>query len=44
MYWDKKFETLKPDELHALQLKRLKKTISQAQHVEFYRKLDQNSG
>ncbi|MDD1704763.1 MAG: phenylacetate--CoA ligase [Methanoregula sp.] len=37
MYWDKKIETLKPDELHALQLKRLKKTIRQVQHVAFYR-------
>ncbi|MDO9323451.1 MAG: phenylacetate--CoA ligase [Methanoregula sp.] len=37
MFWDKKIETLKPDELQSLQLKRLKKTISQAQKVSFFK-------
>jgi phenylacetate-CoA ligase len=37
MYWDKKMETLKTDDLHALQLKRLKKTLIQVQNVEFFR-------
>lgn len=37
MFWDKKIETLKPAELQALQLKRLKKTLHQANNVEFYR-------
>jgi phenylacetate-CoA ligase len=36
MYWDKKMETLKPAALQALQLKRLKKTLLQAQNVKFY--------
>jgi phenylacetate-CoA ligase len=39
MFWDKKAETLRPDELHELQLKRLKKTLNQVQHVDFYRNL-----
>ncbi|MDP3397170.1 MAG: phenylacetate--CoA ligase [Methanoregula sp.] len=38
MFWDKKIETLKTDDLQALQLKRLKKTISQAQNVGFFKK------
>jgi phenylacetate-CoA ligase len=38
MFWDRKIETLKPAALQALQLKRLKKTIRQANNVEFYRK------
>jgi phenylacetate-CoA ligase len=38
MFWDKKIETLKTDELQSLQLKRLKKTISQAQKVGFFKK------
>ena len=33
MFWDKKIETMKPDELQALQLKRLKKTLNQVQNV-----------
>ncbi|MDD5024030.1 MAG: phenylacetate--CoA ligase [Methanoregula sp.] len=37
MFWDKKIETLNPAELAALQLKRLKKTLHQANNVEFYR-------
>ena len=37
MFWDKKIETLKPAELQALQLKRLKKTLHQVNKVEFYR-------
>ena len=39
MFWDKKNETLKPDELRELQLKRLKKTLDQVQNVAFYRNL-----
>lgn len=37
MFWDKKMETLKPADLEALQLKRLKKTLRSVQSVEFYR-------
>jgi phenylacetate-CoA ligase len=44
MFWDKKTETLKPDELKDLQLKRLKKTLSQVQHVTFYRDLLSGAG
>jgi phenylacetate-CoA ligase len=39
MFWDKKIETLKPTELKELQLKRLKKTLNQAQNVGFYQNL-----
>ena len=38
MYWDKKIETLKPADLQALQLKRLKKTLKQVENVGFYQK------
>jgi len=38
MYWDKKIETLKPADLQALQLKRLKKTLKQVENVGFYKK------
>ncbi len=38
MYWDKKMETLKPADLAALQLKRLKKTLKQVENVGFYKK------
>jgi phenylacetate-CoA ligase len=44
MFWDKKTETLKPDELKELQLKRLKKTLGQVQHVGFYRILLSEAG
>jgi len=44
MFWDKKIETMKPHELEALQLKRLKTTISQVQHVAFYRNLLSDAG
>jgi len=44
MFWDKKIETLKTDDLQALQLKRLKKTISQAQKVGFFRKRLSDAG
>jgi len=37
MFWDKKIETLKRDELKSLQLKRLKKTVRQTLNVDFYR-------
>jgi phenylacetate-CoA ligase len=38
MYWDEKIETLKPADLAALQLKRLKRTLKQVQNVGFYQK------
>ena len=38
MYWDKKIETLKPADLQALQLKRLKKTLKLVGNVGFYKK------
>ena len=44
MFWDKKIETLKPNELKGLQLKRLKTTLSQIQHVAFYRNLLSGAG
>ena len=44
MFWDEKAETLKPGELKELQLKRLKKTLIQVQHVDFYRNLLSGSG
>jgi len=44
MFWDKKIETLKPADLQALQLKRLKKTLRSVQNVEFYRKQFDNAG
>jgi len=44
MFWDKKIETLKPGELRELQLKRLKKTLFQVQHVDFYRNLLSDAG
>ena len=44
MFWDKKIETQKTDDLQALQLKRLKKTISQAQKVGFFKKRLSDAG
>jgi phenylacetate-CoA ligase len=44
MFWDKKMETLKPADLQALQLKRLKKTLRSVQQVEFYQKQFENMG
>jgi phenylacetate-CoA ligase len=44
MFWDKKIETMKPNELEVLQLKRLKTTLSQVQHVAFYRNLLSSAG
>ncbi len=44
MFWDKGKETLAPDELAALQLKRLKKTLKSAHNVEFYRKQFSEAG
>jgi phenylacetate-CoA ligase len=44
MFWNEKAETLKPDELQELQLRRLKKTLGQVQHVNFYRNLLQGAG
>jgi len=44
MFWDEIKETLKPDALRALQIKRLKNTLHQAQKVEFYKKRLSESG
>jgi len=44
MFWDKKIETLKPDDLKTLQLRRLKKTMNLVQNVGFYRKSLSNAG
>ncbi len=44
MFWDKGKETLAPDELATLQLKRLKKTLKSTQNVEFYRKQFSEAG
>ena len=44
MFWDKKIETLKPTELKELQLKRLKKTVNQAEKVGFYQNLLAGAG
>ena len=44
MFSDKKMETLKPADLQALQLKRLKKTLRSVQQVEFYRKQFESAG
>jgi phenylacetate-CoA ligase len=44
MFWDKKIETLRPDELQELQFKRLKKTLGLVQNVDFYRKLLSGAG
>ena len=38
MFWDEMIETLKPADLHTLQIKRLKKTLSLVQNVPFYQK------
>ena len=38
MFWDKKIETLKPDDLQALQLRRLKKTMRLVQNVNIFKK------
>ena len=44
MFWDKKMEALKPEDLKALQLRRLKKTLRSVQHVDFYRQQFANAG
>jgi phenylacetate-CoA ligase len=44
MFWDKKIETMKPGALRELQLKRLKKTVSQVRHVGFYQHLFKDAG
>jgi len=44
MFWEKKIETMKQKELEVLQLKRLKTTLSQVQHVAFYRNLLSGAG
>jgi phenylacetate-CoA ligase len=44
MFWNKKMETLQGDRLTALQLKRLKWTLHQAQGVPFYRERFRNLG
>jgi phenylacetate-CoA ligase len=44
MFWDKKIETLKPADLRALQLRRLKKTLKLVQNVPFYQKRLSDAG
>jgi phenylacetate-CoA ligase len=44
MFWNKEIETMPPDKLEALQLKRLKWTVSQAEKVPFYKKQLNESG
>ena len=44
MFWDKKIETLRPEDLKVLQLKRLKKTLRAIQNVDFYRQLFDKAG
>ena len=44
MFWDRQAETLKPDKLQEIQLKRLKKTLHQVQYVDFYRDLLSGAG
>jgi phenylacetate-CoA ligase len=44
MFWDRKIETLKSDELKSLQLKRLKQTMNLVQNVGFYRERLTNAG
>jgi phenylacetate-CoA ligase len=38
MFWDKTTETLKGEKLKTLQVRRLKQTIRQSQHVGFYKR------
>jgi phenylacetate-CoA ligase len=44
MFWNEKIETLTKKDLEALQLKRLKRTVTQVQNVEFYRRKLQDAG
>jgi len=44
MFWDKNIETMKLNDLKTLQLKRLKKTIKQAQRVGYYQKVLSSAG
>lgn len=44
MFWDERTETMRPEEIKSLQLKRLKKTLRQVQNVEFYRNLLSGAG
>ncbi|MCQ8894766.1 MAG: phenylacetate--CoA ligase [Methanolinea sp.] len=44
MFWNEKVETLPEKDLQSLQLRRLKKTLSQVENVEFYRKKLKNAG
>jgi len=39
MYWDERHETIRPAELEALQLRRLRETLGRVQNVPFYRDL-----
>ncbi|MEN6342492.1 MAG: phenylacetate--CoA ligase [Methanospirillum sp.] len=39
MYWDELHETMRPADLEALQLRRLRETLERVQHVPFYREL-----
>lgn len=44
MYWDELHETLRPGELEALQLRRLRETLERARSVPFYRELLDREG
>ena len=44
MYWDEKHETMRQAELEALQLRRLRETLTRLQNVEFYRDLLEREG
>lgn len=43
-YWNKEMETLKGEELHALQAKRLRWTVERAGNVPFYQKMLKEAG
>ena len=44
MFWDKKAETLSRKNLNALQLKKLKQTLSRANKSPFYKKIFKSCG
>ncbi|HOV68008.1 MAG TPA: phenylacetate--CoA ligase, partial [Methanoregulaceae archaeon] len=44
MYWDERHETMRPEELEALQIRRLRETIERVRHVPFYRDLLAHKG
>jgi len=44
MYWDERHETMRPEELEALQIRRLRETIERVRHIPFYRDLLAHKG